>query len=91
MADRRLLFTPAALHRAKPRTQIVIAPVRAFAATQGLRDDLASVPFGGSTRTAAGVTCSEATAVAKQARPTHRDPGKAYRQIDLQTKWKHPS
>ena len=91
MADRPLLLTLAALHRAKPGNRIVISPVRASAATQGPRDNWHLSHLDGFARAAVGVTCSEATAVAKQARPIHCDPGNAYRQIDLQTKWKHPS
>ena len=91
MADRPLLFTPTALRRAKPGNRIVISPVRTSAANYGFLDDGHLCHLGGFAQAAAGLTCSEAAAVAKHARPTHCDPGKAYRQIDLPTKWKYPS
>ena len=91
MADRPLLFTPTALRRVKLRNPIVLSSMCASSATHGLLDDWHLCHLGKLAQAAAGLTFSEAAAVAKDARTTHSDPGAAHRPIGVPTTWKHPS
>ena len=91
MASGLLLFTPAALRRVKLRNRIVISPMCASSTTHGLLDNWHLCHLGKFAQAAAGLTFSEAAAVARDARATHSDQGTTYQQIDLPTTWKHPS
>ena len=91
MADRPLLFTLAALRGVKLRNRMLISPMCASSATHGLLDDWHLCHSGKFAQAAAGLTFTEAAAVAKDARTTHSDPGTAHRPIGVPTTWKHPS
>lgn len=91
MADRRLLFTPAALRGVELKNRIVISPMCTNSATGGLVDDWHLLRLGNFAHGTAGLTFTEATAVGKYARTTHSDLVTAHRHTDVPTKWTYPT
>jgi 2,4-dienoyl-CoA reductase-like NADH-dependent reductase (Old Yellow Enzyme family) len=91
MADRPLLFTPAALRGVKLKNRIVISPMCTNSASDGLVDDWHLLHLGKFAQGAAGLTFTEAAAVAKDARTTHSDLGTAHRHTGVPTKWTCPT
>ena len=89
MADRALLFTPAALRGVKPKNRIVISPMCTNSATDGLVDDL--LHSGKFAHGTAGLNFTESAAVATDARTTHSDLGTAHWHTDVSSKWTYPT
>ncbi len=81
MADRRLLFTPAALRGVELKNRIVISPMCTNSATDGLVDDWYLLHSGKFAHGTAGLAFTESAAVAIDARTTHSDLVTAHRHI----------
>lgn len=91
MADRPLLFTPAALRGVKLKNRIVISPMCTNSATDGLVDDWYLLHSGKFAHGTAGLAFTESAAVATDARTTHSDLVTAHRHTDVPTKWTYPT
>ena len=81
MADRRLLFTPAALRGVKLKNRIVISPICTDSATDGLVDDWYLLHSGKFAHGTAGLVFTESAAVAIDTRTAHNDLGTGHRHI----------
>lgn len=91
MADRPLLFTPAALRGVKLKNRIIIGAMCASSATHGLVENWHLRHLGKFAHGAAGLAFTEAAAVAKGGRRSHSGLGAAHRHIGVPTKWTYPT
>ena len=91
MADRPLLFTPAALPGVKLKNRIALSATCTNPAIDRLADNWHLLHLGKFAQSAAGLTFTETAALAKYGRTTHSDLATVYRPIGVPTEWTYPS